>query len=70
MSLAVEKQRRAAAQIVMMKMDVKPQETVKARTVSNTWSPPHAYKRVTYTNKHSFLLYTPCCMVVGQNKEP
>lgn len=52
MSLAVEKQRREAPQIVMTKMDVKPQETVKARTVSNTLSPPQAYERVTYTNKH------------------
>lgn len=37
-SSAVGKQRRAAAQTVMMKMDVKLQETVKARPVSNASS--------------------------------
>lgn len=48
MSWAVEK--RAAARTVMMKMDVKPQETIKARHVSKTCLPSHA-QTSTYIHK-------------------
>lgn len=49
---AVGKQRREAAQTVMMKMDVKPQEMVRARPVSNTCPTPYAQ---THIHRHTHI---------------
>lgn len=59
---AVGKQRRAAAQTVMMKMDVKPQEMVKAKPVSNTCPPPPTSK---YSHIHThFIVYIRFLIVI------
>lgn len=64
MSWAVVKQR-AARQTVMMKTDVKPQETVKARPVSTTCPPPDAHSN-SHTKPLSSIPFTNY-NIVGNN---
>lgn len=64
MSWAVGKQKRAAAQTAMMKMDVKPRETVKARTVSNACPPPHARKYSHIHTNPNFCIHFPFIIVI------
>lgn len=66
MSWAVGKHRRAAPQTAMMKMDVKPQETVKAKPVSNTCPLLHS-QTLTYTRKSPYSFAN--CSIVGKSNK-